>query len=174
LFLAAGGALATAILAGFMRDVEDSLYPAHTQLAKFRRSENPADILVALPPGSPGARRRRARAARSALRVTDGAAIMSSPRGPRVCAVLEPDARARRAIEHRLRAVCSTEVRAGWARFPEDGVTLESLIAAATDRIAAPEWTPAKQPMPRLRPGDLAAPSLGPTRAEIGGRFERD
>jgi hypothetical protein len=173
-FLVAGGALATAILAGLTRDVRDSLYPAHVQLARFRRSEQPADILVALPPGSSGARRRSARTARSALRVTDGAAVMSSPRGPGVCAVLEPDARARSAIEHRLRTVCGSEVRTGWASFPEDGATLEALIEAAADRIPAPDWMPPKQRLPRLSPGDLAAPSLGPSSAQIEGRIDRD
>jgi hypothetical protein len=173
--LAAGGALATAILAGLTRDAQDSLYPARLQLARFRRSEKPADILVALPPGPRGARRGRARLARSVLRVTDGAAVMSSARGHGLCAVLEPDARARSAIEHRLRNVCGSEVRAGWATFPEDGVTLESLIAAATDRIRIPDYEPARpvQPLPRLSPGDLASPSFGSNRASIGGRVER-
>jgi hypothetical protein len=171
--LAAGGALATAILAPVTSDAQGSLYPAYLQLAKFRRSEKPADILVALPAGLPGARRRSARAARSTLRVSDGAAIVSSPRGYRLCAVLEPDARARSAIEHRLRSVCGDEVRVGWASFPEDGVTLESLIAAATDRISDHERARPGQPSPRISPGELPSPSLSPTRASIGGPIER-
>jgi hypothetical protein len=176
LFFVAGGALVMAILAGLTRDVQDSLYPAHVQLARYRRGEKPADVLVALPSGPPRARRRLARTARSVLRVTDGVAVLSSQPGAGVCAVLEPDEHARRAIEHRLNKVCGGEVRAGWASFPEDGVTLEALIAAATDRIRAPEWTPAKQPLPRLSPGDLAAPapSLSPSHAQIGRRLERD
>jgi hypothetical protein len=171
--VAAGGALATAILAGLTRDAQDPLYPARLQLASFRRTEQPADILVALPAGPGEARRGSAGLARSALRVTDGAAVMSSAEGPGLCAVLEPDARARSAIEHRLRNVCGSDVRTGWATFPEDGVTLESLIAAATDRVRDPEPARPKQPLPRLSPGDLASPSFGSNRASIGGRIER-
>ncbi len=171
--VAAGGALATAILAGLTRDAQDSLYPARLQLARFRRSEKPADILVALPSGPRRARRGRAQLARSVLRVTDGPVVTSSARGHRLCAVLEPDPRARRAIEHRLRDVFGSDVRAGWATFPEDGVTLESLIAAATDHIPDHEPARPKQPLPQLSPGDLASPSFGSNRASIGGRIER-
>jgi hypothetical protein len=179
--LAAGGALATAILTGLTKDAQDALYPARLQLARFRRSEKPADILVALPSGPRGARRGSARLARSALRVTDGAAVLSSGMGHGLCAVLEPDARARSAIEHRLRDVCGSDIRAGWATFPEDGVTLESLIAAATDRVIAgatdriPDHTATRppQPLPRMRPSDLPSPSFGSNRASIGGRIER-
>jgi hypothetical protein len=171
--LAAGGALATAILAGLTSDAEDLLYPARLQLARFRRSEKPADILVAMPSGPRGAGRERAQLARSVLRVTDGPVVMSSAEGHGLCAVLEPDARARSAIEHRLRNACGSDVRTGWATFPEDGVTLESLIAAATDHIPDHEPARPKQPLPRLSPGDLASPSFGSNRATIGGRFER-
>jgi hypothetical protein len=171
--LAVGGILATAILAGLTREAQDSLYPARLQLARFRRSEKPADILVALPSCPAGARHRSARAARSVLRVTDGTAIMS-PRGHGVCAVLEPDARARSAIEDRLRNVCGSEVRAGWASFPEDGVTLESLIAAATERIPQPERERPRQRLPQMGPGDLASPGLGTGPAPIGGSIETD
>jgi hypothetical protein len=171
--VAAGGALATAILAGLTKDAQDPLYAARFQLARFRRSEQPAHILVALPAGPREARRGSADLARSVLRVTDGAAVMSSAEGRGICAVLEPDARARRAIEHRLRTVCGGDVRTGWATFPEDGVTLESLIDTATDRVREHEPARPKQPLPRLSPGDLASPSFGSNRASIGGRIER-
>jgi hypothetical protein len=173
--LAGGGALATAIVVGLTRDTRDSLYAARLQLAGFRRSEKPADVLVALPSGPRRARRGSARQARSVLRVTDGAAVMSPARGHGLCAVLESDARARIAIEHRLRNVCGSDIRAGWATFPEDGVTLESLIAAATDRIRIPDHEPARpvQPLPRTSPGALASPSWRSARASIGGRLER-
>jgi hypothetical protein len=170
--VAAGAALATAILAGLTRDDQDPLYPARLQLARFRRSEKPADVLVALPAGPQGARRGRVRLSHSLLRVTDGPVVISSARGDGLCAVLEPDAHARGVIEHRLRNVCGSEVRTGWATFPEDGVTLESLIAAATDRVGDREPA-APKPLPRLSPGDLASPSFGSNRATIGGRLER-
>jgi len=172
-WLGAAGALAMVILTGASRDIRDSLYPAHLQLARFRRSEKPADILVVkLPPGPLTTRgsgsRRSASAACSVLRVTDGIAIMRSPRGHRLCAVLEPDARARTAIEHRLRNICGSEVRLGWASFPEDGVTLESLLAAAADRVPDRGQPDRGQRVPQVRSGqDLAPRSLGVGRASM-------
>jgi hypothetical protein len=172
-WLGAGGALAAVILASVSRDTQGSLHPAHLQLARFRRNEKPADILVVkLPPGPPTTRgsagRRSARAACSVLRVTDGVAIMPSLRGYGLCAVLEPDAHARTAIEHRLRNVCGSEVRLGWASFPEDGVTLESLIAAAADHVPDRGRPDRIQRMPQMRPGqNLAHGSLAAVRAPM-------
>jgi hypothetical protein len=164
-WLGAGGGLAVVILASVSRDIQDPLHPAHLELARFRRSERPAEILVVkLPPGPPTTRgsasRGSASAACSVLRVTDGVAIMPSLRGSGLCAVLEPDADARTAIEHRLRDVCGSEVGLGWASFPEDGVTLESLIAAAADRVPDPDRGRPHPipPMPRMRPGQSLAP----------------
>jgi hypothetical protein len=167
----AGGALALMLLAGRSKDVHNALYPARLELARHRRSEKEADILVVkLPPGAAtrrNASRRSARAASSVLRVTDGVAVVPSTRAYQICAVLEADARARAAVEHRLRTVCGDQVHLGWASAPDDGVTLESLITAAVDRI--PERgrvhrSPARQ---RLGVGGLVPRTLGPDRTPI-------
>jgi hypothetical protein len=161
-WLGAGAALAAVILATVPRDIHDSLYPARLQLARFRRSEKLADVLVVSFPAPRSASRRSASAAGSVLRVTDGVAMMPSLRGYRLCAVLESDTRARTAIEGRLRDMFGSEVRMGWASFPEHGVTLESLIAAASDRVPDRSWPDRGQRMPQMPPRQNLAPrSLG-------------
>jgi hypothetical protein len=172
-WLGAGGALTMMILAGGSRDREDSLHPARLQLARFRRSETPADVLVVqLPPVPPNTRRTAGRrstsAALSVLRVTDGVATLRSLRGYGLCAVIEANPRARAAIENRLRNACGVEVGLGWASFPADGVTLESLIAAAADRVPDRRRGDRRQSGSRLRPGRLASRSLDPDGAPIG------
>lgn len=165
----AGGALALMILARRSKDGNDALYPARVQLAQYRRNEKRADILVvALPPGAAtrlSASRRSASAASSVMRVTDGVAIVPSARGRQVCAVLEADARARAAVEQRLRTVCGDRVRLGWASAPVDGVALESLIAAAADRIPERERVDRSPARPQLGLGHLVPRIVGPDRA---------
>jgi hypothetical protein len=146
----AGGALALMLVASGSRQQHDPLYPARLQLARCRRSGRPADVLVAeLPPSTSiaGGRqlRKGATAASTVLRVTDGVSMVPSLGGNGICAVLESDARARCAIDQRLRRACGNEIRLAWASSPEDGVTLESLLEVALNRLSLPE--------PRLRQG---------------------
>jgi hypothetical protein len=159
----AGGALALMLLASGSQRRPDALYPARLQLARFRRSGKPAYVLVVkLPPR--GASRRCASAVSSVLRITDGVARVPSLGGNGLCAVLEADAHTRTAIQQRLTSACGDEIQMGWASSPEDGVTLESLITAAVDRV--PE-TRRPQRRQRLRPlpvQRLVPRSLGPDR----------
>jgi hypothetical protein len=166
-WLGAGWVLALMILAGASKGVQDPLYPARVQLARFRRSEEPADLLlVRFPRGRwPGraSAKRAARAALAALRVSDGATVLRSPHGLGLCAVLPPDVRARTTVENRLRKVCGDELVLGWARFPEEGVSLESLIDAAADRIQDDLPLPRPSRVPEALPGrQLASRSLTP------------
>jgi hypothetical protein len=166
----AGCALALMILASRSKDVHGALYPARLQLAHYRRSEKEADILVVeLPPGALITRRngsrRSASAASSVLRVTDGVAVVRSARDYQICAVLEADARARAAVEHRLRTVCGDRVRLGWASAPDDGVTLDSLITAAADRIPERGRVHRSPTRPQLGIARLIPRALGPDRA---------
>lgn len=176
LCLAAGAALALVIAAGGSKPVKDMLYPARLQLARFRRGDKPADVLVVRLPrdrsiSSRTAGRRSASAAAAVLRVTDGVALVPSLRGPGLCAVLEADPRARAAIEQRLSNACGNDIRVGWASCPDDGVSLESLVAVAVDR--APDdverasddaRSPGAARRHRLRAGDLLAGTLSPSR----------
>ena len=167
----AGGALVLTMLAAGSRDVREALDPARLQLARFRRNEQAADVLlVRLPPVPSRTRPRASRgnasaAAASVLRVTDGVAVVPSLRGDEICAVVEADEQARTAIERRLRNTCGGDVRVGWASFPDDGVTLESLITAADGRVHESPATPTRPGPSQLLPGHrLAARSLDPGR----------
>lgn len=164
----AGGALALMLMAGSSRHRPDPLYPARMQLARCRRSGQPADILVVeLPASSSIAGGRQTRGCASAarvLRVTDGVSLVPSLGGDGLCAVLESDARARSAIDHRLRSACGNEIRVAWASCPDDGVTLESLLEVALDRLPLPE---SRRRRGRLRPlpvQRLLPWTLGPER----------
>jgi hypothetical protein len=165
--LGAGGGLAVLVLAGGAQHPPDALYPARLQLAGFRRSGKPADLLVVrLQPPSitrRGVSRRCATAVSSVLRVTDGVSMVPSLGGNGFCAVLEADGRARAAIDQRLRDACGSEIRMAWASSPEDGVTLESLIAAAVDRLPKPRQRRPQnlRPLPLQR---LVPRSIGPAR----------
>jgi hypothetical protein len=172
----AGGALALMVRSGGSKYAfaRDALYPARVQLARYRRGEKEADILVVkLPPGGSisrrGACRRSARAASSVLRVTDGVAMVPSGRRYQICAVLEADTRARAAVERRLRTACGDQVHLGWANAPDDGVALESLIAAAVDRIPERQRTPVHRSPARQQPGmgSLVPSILGPDRPPV-------
>lgn len=168
----AGGALALMLVASDSRDRPDALYPARMQLARCRRGGQPADILVVELTSVAGGRqtRRCATAVSSVLRVTDGVSMIPSLGGNGICAVLESDPRARAAIDQRLRSACGHEVRLAWASSPDDGVTLESLLEVALNRLPLPE-SGRRQGRERLRPlpvQRLLPRSLGSEREPIG------
>jgi hypothetical protein len=171
LCVAAGAGLALAIAAGGSKAANDGLYPARLQLARFRREDKPAHVLVVrLPAGHSRSRaggRGSASSAAEVLRVTDGVAILPSLRGAALCAVLEADPVARTAIEQRLRDVCGSDVLLGWASCPNDGVTLETLLAVAVDRApggSLPVPTASRDHVP---PGRILIDTLNPARAQM-------
>jgi hypothetical protein len=164
----AGGALTLMLVASGSQHHQDGLYPARIQLARCRRSGQSADILVVGFPASSsvaGGRqsRRCATAVSSVLRVTDGVSMVPSLGGNGLCAVLESDERARSAIDQRLRKACGNEIRLAWATSPDDGVTLESLLEVALNRLPLPESARGERPQ-RLRP--LPVQQLLPSRLE--------
>jgi hypothetical protein len=125
------------------------------QLARFRRSGDPADLLVVklpAPTSIPGRRPRRAhaRAACSVLRVTDGVSRVPALGGNGVCAVLRADQRTRTSVERRLRKACPGELQITWASSPEDGVTLDALLEEALNGLGRAE--PAERPRTSFRP----------------------
>jgi len=153
-------------VAGGSRHDLDALYPARMQLARCRRSGQPADILVAELPASAsiaGGRqaRRGVTAASSVLRVTDGVSMVPSLRGNGICAVLESDPRARAVIDQRLRSACGDAIRLAWASSPDDGVTLESLLDVALNRLPLPESRRRQGPLRPLPVQRLLPRNLG-------------
>lgn len=167
----AGGALTLMLMAGGSQHHQDGLYPARMQLARCRRSGQPADILVVGFPASTsiaGGRqsRRWAGAVSSVLRVTDGVSMVPSLGGNGLCAVLYSDGRARSAIDQRIRRACGDEIRLAWATSPDDGVTLESLLEVALNRLPVPE------PRRRQRRQSLGPLPVQPLRPSLGSERE--
>jgi hypothetical protein len=167
----AGGALTLMFVAGGSRHHPDALYPARMQLARCRRSGQPADILVVgFPVSTSIAGRRQSRrwatAASSVLRVTDGVSMVPSMGGNGLCAVLESDGRARSAIDQRLRSACGNEIQLAWASSPDDGVTLESLLEVALNRLPIP-GSGRRQRRESLRPLPVQ-----PLRSSVGSERE--
>jgi hypothetical protein len=169
----AGGALTLMILAGGCRHRPDALYPARMQLARFRRTGQPADLVVVDLTASISPDHRRSSGmstdeVSSVLRVTDGASMVPAMGGKGVCAVLESDARARAAIDRRLRRACGNEIPVAWVSSPDDGVTLEALLEAAMERLPVPQPRPQQRqrllPLPVQR---LVLRSLEPDRGPM-------
>jgi hypothetical protein len=154
-YFGAGGAFALMLLAGGSQRHPDGLHPARIELARCRRSGQPADVLVVELPASTSIAGRRptrecASTVSSVLRVTDGVSMVPSLGGRGLCAVLESDGGTRSAIDRRLRNACGNEIRVAWARTPDDGVALESLLEVAVSRLPLPE--PERQSGRSLRP----------------------
>jgi hypothetical protein len=172
----AGGVLAVLLLASGRQHHADALYPARMQLARFRRSGEPADLLLIELPASVSLAGRRptrkcASAVSSVLRATDGVSLVPSLDGNGLCAIVESDGRARSAIEKRLEEACGDQIGLAWASSPHDGVALEPLLEVALDRLhqrepGAPERRQGLRPLPVQR---LLPRGLGPDRGTMRG-----
>jgi hypothetical protein len=97
------------------------------QLARWRRRGEAASVLVVEPSAGHQARRLV-----PALRSTDGVALVSSVHGLRLVAALDDADLDRPGLERRLAALDTGRQRLGWATFPQDGTTVEALLASAT------------------------------------------
>jgi hypothetical protein len=88
------------------------------------------------------------------LRTTDSAELRPAGPGGRELHVLFDDlATSRVVMEQRLLGTGSTGVACGWSRFPQDGLTVETLAAAA--RAAMPPPTAHRARIRRQRPFQL-------------------
>jgi hypothetical protein len=143
---------------------EDAPDEVHRHIARCRRLEQPAEVMVAISPRT--ARHPRTawspptdwlhrwrsdwcRSAAGALRLTDSVEI--PPGRAELRAVLDGASLDRASVERRLvetldahqtgsrldRRGSPSEVAFGWARFPEDGFTFEVLAQRAHDRAVA-------------------------------------
>lgn len=133
----------------------------HRHIARCRRLEEPADVVVLLQPhgGVPHARHDWCDRVAAALRFTDTFEIHRG-RGE-VRAVLDGVSRSRASVERRILAAIgadpddATPLAVGWARFPEDGFTFDALADRARDRARGAE--PHTEPAESAAPGTLAA-----------------
>jgi hypothetical protein len=64
-------------------------------------------------------------------RLTDSVAVARVGRHCEVVALFDDDGLDRATLEARLHAAAGVEPLVAWARFPDDGVTLEALLLAA-------------------------------------------
>jgi hypothetical protein len=102
------------------------------QLDRSRRRGEPASVLVvALPPNAADTRR-----ALEVVRITDALAVRQTAGQLQLYGVLEGVA-PRTIIEQRLAQAAGDVAPAfGWARFPEDGLTLEILVECAEHALS--------------------------------------
>lgn len=133
------GSLVAVLLASARRQSSprdaDPLRALRVELARCRRNGTEADLLVArLPRRLDG----RSPDLACALRVTDGLALRESRRGQEMLALFDARDAARIPVERRLRGLESDALDCAWARFPDDGVTLEALLDRVGERARSP------------------------------------
>lgn len=125
-----------------MADEEDDIEHLRTHIMRCRRQDESASVLVATLRG------RRIRGI-DTLRVTDSAAMVRASGTWELQAVLHGDDLPRVIVEARLSEEYGADLLAiGWAVFPHDGLTLDSLLEAA--RIASTHLVQERAPAVQL------------------------
>lgn len=121
------------------------------QLARCRRRAEAAAVVVMEADALPEA---TAADLRGALRLTDAVSVAVMSHGLELHAILDGADVDRSLVETRLAERAGVAVRFGWARFPDDALTLEGLLAAAQ-----PESVPLPSGAQRRRLSVLAGRS---------------
>jgi hypothetical protein len=103
-------------------------------LSACRRRGDGAEVLVARVPrlGAPSVRELA-----GALRIADSVAVAQRGTTVELHAVVDSVDLDREGLEERLRALCGPGLSCGWARFPQDGVTLDALLEQAREEVPA-------------------------------------
>ena len=125
------------------------------ELMRRRRRDEPAALLVVEGRCDAAA----SSALRECLRVTDTVDFRTRRGRVRMRALLDAERLDQTAVERRLASKGAVELAAGWATFPEDGLTLATLVEAAQYELTplpplveplrgekAPQPRPAEQP----------------------------
>jgi hypothetical protein len=115
------------------------------QLARCRRRGESATVLVARVAGHHAT----VQHVRSLLRLSDAVLAARAVSGVDLCAVIDGVDLDREALEERLRHSLSADLLCGWAVFPDEGLTLDLLIAAARAHPVRAAAVPT-QPAPTL------------------------
>jgi hypothetical protein len=144
-FILAGGALAVTLArTSGATAVPSALERIQAHLEWCRRRDEPAHLLWV---HAPRIGRETAIAALAAFRVTDAVALLHEGEGHEEIVAMVDDASFERdGLERRLRAHVGENAGFGWASFPQDGVTLDSLFHQA--RAAAVASTPERLDQP--------------------------
>jgi hypothetical protein len=94
------------------------------------------------------------------LRVTDTVEFRTRRGRVRMRALLDTERLDRDAVERRLASSGAAELAAGWATFPEDGLTLATLLESARDELAPLPTVVAparEEKVPQARPAEQPA-----------------
>lgn len=147
-FVLAGGVLAVTLArAGAAAAIPSPLEGIQARLEWCRRRDEPAHLLWV---HAPEIGRETAAAALDAFRVTDAVALLHEGEGHEEIVAMVDDASFERGgLERRLRAHIGDAPGFGWANFPEDGVTLDSLFHQARAAAVASAERPG-QPSAQL------------------------
>lgn len=112
-------------------------------IMRCRRRQEPASVLVLriVAPARTGPAKLRA-----CFRLTDSVAIARTRDGYELAGVFDEDEFDREALEWRLReALGGAAACVSWARFPDDGLTLEILLEGARAALPATVGPPARR-----------------------------
>ena len=126
------------------------------ELMRRRRREDPAALLLIEGRCDAAAES----ALKDCLRVTDTVECRIRRGRVRIRALLDVEHLDRTAVERRLAAAGAVELAAGWAMFPEDGLSLAVVVEAARDRLAPlpPVTASARdEPAPAVQPAEQVA-----------------
>jgi hypothetical protein len=130
------------------------LFELERHVMRCRRREEPAALMLARVPA-----RGRTTCHRLACcyRLTDSVAVARVGRHCELVALFDDDdARHRDVLEERLHRAAGVEPAVAWARFPDDGVTLDALLLVARVQLRG-----ALDGTNGLRPAALAASGSG-------------
>lgn len=145
----AGAIAAVAVTLLFGREAAPSKPRDHglrRHLAICRRREERALVLVAATPG-------RHRPLAEELRISDSAISESRRGGSTLVAVIDWEEQSRERISQRLLDRHGPRLDAGWAAFPDDGMTLDALVEVAASRLQPIAPPPVSRPLRRSMGG---------------------
>ena len=147
-------ALLMAVATRIPRSAESAEAPLLRHLERARRRGEPASVMVMRVP-SPN--RRRSRELQRLLRAADSVRSVRGVAADEIHAVMDGEDVEVGAIETRLQADAIAGAGVGWARFPQDGGSLDVLLATARDRARGEHEASAEA---RDRPAPMFTPSM--------------
>jgi hypothetical protein len=134
--LAAFAFMRVVLLASEQGRPADRMTELQRHVSRCRRYEEPASLLVVVVPPEAA---NSDDALLSTFRICDSAAVIRRGGSTQLCALFDEVRADRSGIERRIDRVFGAAAARGWAAFPSDGVTLETLLEAAYERIRSSE-----------------------------------
>jgi hypothetical protein len=150
---------------GQRHELAGDLYALEAQLNYCRRREESADVVVIEAKRGKGV---DVTAIAGALRCTDAVAILEDGKRLRVAAALHRHQLDRDGLEQRMAGEVRAPLSIGWASFPEDGWTVDTLTEHAQEMIDASKRAskPSRLHLLAGEPGGVHGEPLGGARGE--------